>query len=144
MRIAIIGAGAMGGFFGGRLAESGQDVSLIDRPGPHLDTLRTQGLTLETDGRIRHIPVRAAAAADITGTHDLLLVFTKGPDTVAALRSCAHLAESGTIVLTLQNGLGHAERIASVLPTAKLLIGMTDWPAAIRGPGHVASNGHGP
>ena len=142
MRIAIIGAGAMGGLFGGRLAISGQDVSLIDRPGPHLHTLQTEGRTLETDGIAQRIPVRAGVAADITGEQDLLIVFTKGPDTVAALRSCTHLAGRSTTVLTLQNGLGHAERIGSVLPAARLLIGMTDWPAGLRGPGHVASHGH--
>ena len=143
MRIAIIGAGAMGGLFGGRLTVSGQEVSLIDRPGPHLHTLQSEGLTLETDGTAHRIPVRAGTAADVTGEQDLLIVFTKGPDTVAALRSCTHLAGRSTAVLTLQNGLGHAERIASVLPTARLLIGMTDWPAGLCGPGHVASHGDG-
>ena len=143
MQIAIIGAGAMGGLFGGRLAASGQDVSMIDRPGPHLDAMRADGLLLDIDGRAERIPVRVGVAGEFSGQQDLLIVFTKGTDTVAALNSCRHLAGPGTAVLTLQNGLGHAERVGSVLPQAALLIGMTDWPADLRGPGHVVSHGHG-
>ncbi len=143
MRIAVIGAGAMGGLFGGRLTADGQDVSLIDRPGPHLDRLQRDGLLLDTDGRTQRIAVTAGRAADMAGPHDLLIVFTKGPDTVAALGACTHLAGPGAAVLTLQNGLGHAGRIAAVLPTATILVGMTDWPADLRAPGEVASHGHG-
>ncbi|MCC6194048.1 MAG: ketopantoate reductase family protein, partial [Burkholderiales bacterium] len=74
---------------------------------------------------------------------DLLVVFTKGPQTKAALASARHLAGAGTWALTLQNGLGTGERLGEVFPRERILIGMTNWPADLRGPGHVSSHGAG-
>ena len=143
MKIAVVGAGAMGGLFGGQLAEAGQDVSLIDLAGPHLQAMAADGLLLDTDAGSRRIPVRAGLAASFSGACDLMLVFTKGPHTEAAIQSVAHLAGPETRVLTVQNGLGNAERIRASLPAARVLVGMTSWPADLAGPGHVRSHGHG-
>ncbi len=143
MRIAVVGAGAMGGLFGGSLAEAGHEVCLIDRPGPHLDALRAAGLLLHTDAGDRRIALSAGTAADFDGLRDLLVVFTKAPQTEAALRQAAHLAGPDTRVLTVQNGLGNAERIAAALPGIRILVGMTSWPADLAAPGHVSSHGHG-
>lgn len=143
MRIAIVGAGAIGGLFGGLLAEGGQLVQLIDVPGPHLQALMAGGLLLDTDAGARRIPVPAGRAGDTTGVADLILVLTKGHHTTEAAQSVAHLAGPQTCVLTLQNGLGNAERIADALPGLRLLIGMTTWPADLAGPGHVTSHGQG-
>ena len=91
----------------------------------------------------RVITVQADVAAAFTGTRDLLIVFTKGPHTEVAVRAATHLAGPATRVLTVQNGLGNAELIAGLLPAARILVGMTSWPADLAGPGHVASHGHG-
>ena len=143
MQIAVIGAGAMGGLFGGSLAEAGQDVVLVDLPGPHLQAMRSGGLRLHTDVGERIIPVQAGTADEFADARDLLVVFTKGPQTTVAIRSAAHLAGPQTRVLTVQNGLGNAERIADALPGTRVLVGTTNWPADLRGPGHVSSHGQG-
>lgn len=145
MKVAVIGAGAMGGLFGARMAEAGQDVTLLDVDDAHLRAMAQHGLLLETDEGTRRVPVRALRPEAATGTHDLLIVFTKGPATEAAVRAAAHLHGPGTRVLTVQNGLGNADRIRAALPGAPVhvITGMTTWPADLRGPGHVASHGHG-
>ena len=143
MKIAVVGAGAMGGLFGGLLAASGQDVCLIDVARAHLQAMAADGLLLETDAGARRVPVKAGLAESFSGLRDLILVFTKGPHTEAAMRTAAHLAGPQTRVLTVQNGLGNAARIAAALPSARLLIGMTSWPADLAAAGHVTSHGHG-
>ena len=143
MRIAVVGAGAMGGLFGGSLVEAGHDVALIDVPGPHLTAMQQAGLHLHTDAGERLLRVQAGTAADVTGVRDLLIVFTKGPHTIDALRAAAHLARPETWVLTVQNGLGNAARVSAALPGARVLVGMTSWPADLASPGHVSSHGHG-
>ncbi len=143
MRIAIVGAGAMGGLFGGRLAASGQDVTLVDVAKAHLAAIAADGLLLETDDGAARIPVRPSLAADVSGLCDLMLVFTKGTHTAAAMASVMHLLGPDTRVLTVQNGLGNAELIAAAAPGVRVLMGMTSWPADLAGPGHVTSHGHG-
>jgi 2-dehydropantoate 2-reductase len=141
--IVIIGAGAMGGLFGGLLAESGQPVRFIDVPGPHLTALIEDGLRLRTDSGDRTISVRAGSADSFTGRCDLAVVFTKGPHTEAAVRGAAHLIGPESWVLTVQNGLGNEAAIRTAVPHASVATGMTSWPADLAGPGHVASHGHG-
>lgn len=144
MRVAVIGAGAMGSLFGGRLALAGHDVSLVDVNRPHIDAINRAGLRLDLDEGERVVTnVRAGTADAFAGPVDLLIVFTKGYHTAAALAAAGHLAGPGTWALTLQNGLGTGERVAAALPGVAVAIGMTDVPADLRGPGHVASHGEG-
>ena len=143
MRIAVVGAGAMGALFGGSLTEAGHEVVLVDRPGPHLHAMRSAGLQLHTGAGERTVRVQAGTADAFTGVRELVIVFTKGPHTGAALRAAAHLVGPETRVLTAQNGLGNAERVAAALPGVRVLVGMTSWPADLRGPGHVFSHGRG-
>jgi len=141
--IVIIGAGAMGGLFGGLLAETGQSVRFIDIPGPHLTALMQTGLRLQTDGGDRTISVHAGTADSFSGPCELAIVFTKGPHTEAALLGAAHLIGPESWILTVQNGLGNEAAIRKAIPHARVATGMTSWPADLVGPGHVASHGHG-
>ena len=143
MDIVIIGAGAMGGLFGGLLAESGQGVRFIDVPGPHLSALIQTGLRLQTDSGDRAIPVSAGPANSFAGPCDLAIVFTKGPHTESAVRAASHLIGLTTWILTVQNGLGNEAAIRKAAPHAHVATGMTSWPADLAGPGHVVSHGHG-
>lgn len=149
MKIAMLGAGAMGGLFGGLLSESGQDVTLLDVNDAHLDAIRAQGLRLETDGGDRRVHgltvLRPEHYRDVP---DLLILFTKSLHTDAALRSVAALlgaapADAPLRVLTLQNGLGNLEAASRHVDPARLLVGMTTWPADLAGLGHVRSHGAG-
>lgn len=144
MKISIVGAGAMGSLFGGLLAESGNEVTLIDVNDAHIDAVRTQGLRLATDGGDRQVTaLKAVRPEDAIGFPDLLLVFTKTLHTGAALSGVRHLIGPGVHVLSLQNGLGNVEKIAEFVPLERVLIGVTTWPADMVGPGHVHSHGQG-
>ena len=144
MKISIVGAGAMGSLFGGLLAESGNEVTLIDVNDAHIGAVRTQGLRLATDGGERQVTtLKALRPEDAVGFPDLLLVFTKTLHTSAALSGVAHLIGPDVHVLSLQNGLGNVEKIAGFVPPERVLIGVTTWPADMVGPGHVQSHGKG-
>lgn len=143
MKIAVLGAGAMGSLFGGRLADAGFEVGLIDVNPAHIEAVQRDGLRLETDDGDRRIRVPIGRADSYHGAVDLLIVFTKGPQTAAALASAGHLIGPDTWALTLQNGLGAGERLTGSLPRERILIGMTNWPTSLRGPGHVESHGAG-
>lgn len=143
MKIAVLGAGAMGSLFGGCLAQAGFEVQLVDVNVAHIDAVRAAGLRLEDDGGDRRVPVAIGRAAEFDAPVDLLVVFTKGPYTEAALQSAAHLVGPSTWAMTLQNGLGNGERLAAHVAPGRVIVGMTNWPADYRGPGHVHSHGDG-
>lgn len=144
MKISIVGAGAMGSLFGGLLAESGNEVTLIDVNDAHLEAIRAKGLRLATDGGDRQITaLEALRPEDTADLPDLLLVFTKTLHTAAALAGVRHLTGPGVHVLSLQNGLGNVEKIAEFVAPERILIGVTTWPADMVGPGHVHSHGKG-
>lgn len=144
MNISILGAGAMGSLFGGLLAQSGQQVTLLDINDAHLHAIRREGLRLETDnGDQRVSGLVACRPEQAPGQPDLLLVFTKSQHTDSALRGIAGHIGAQTRVLTVQNGLGNAEALCRHVAPEQVLIGMTNWPADMVGPGHVRSHGQG-
>jgi len=142
--ITIVGAGAMGSFFGGLLAESGNDVTLIDVNDAHIGAISANGLRLETengDRQVRSLRVcRPEGASDLP---QLLVVFTKTLHTAAALSGVRHLIGPDVHVLSLQNGLGNGEKITEFVSPERILIGVTTWPADMVAPGHVHSHGKG-
>ena len=144
MKIAVLGAGAMGSLFGGLLAESGQAVTLIDVNDAHLQAIREHGLRLETGmGDRRITSLETCRPEQVTSRPDLLLVFTKTLHTAAALQGIAGIIGPDTLVLTLQNGLGNVEAVARFVPRDRIVVGMTTWPADIAGTAHVRSHGFG-
>ncbi|SFM42327.1 ketopantoate reductase family protein [Variovorax sp. OV329] len=143
MKISIVGAGAMGSLFGGLLAESGNDVTLIDVNDAHIDAIRADGLRLATDGSDRHVKLRICRPEEATDVPDLLVVFTKTLHTRAALSGVRHLIGPDVHLLSLQNGLGNVETISEFVDAERVLIGVTTWPADLAGPGHVHSHGKG-
>jgi len=105
MRIAIVGAGGVGGYFGGRLAEAGADVTFLAR-GAHLDALRTRGLRIVSPKGDVHLPrVQAAGSAADIGPVDIVLFAVKLYDTATALAALPPLIGSDTAVVPLQNGV---------------------------------------
>lgn len=142
-RIVIVGAGAMGCLFAARLALAGHAVTVVDVDAARLARIGAEGIVLEDDNGSHVGQVTAAAAADVRGPVDLLMLFTKGLHSAAAIRSVGHLAQTGCMVLTLQNGLGNAEAIAEVFPPDAILWGVTDFPADLEAENHVVSHGQG-
>lgn len=143
MNIGILGAGAMGQLFGARLQLAGNNVAFIDASAATIEALNRDGITLTTDGQTEHIPVRAGTAKDFTETLELVVVFTKGFHTAAALESIRHLIDERSTGLTLQNGLGNAETLAREFGAENTWIGITDFPADLERPGFLRTSSGG-
>ncbi|MBO0594961.1 2-dehydropantoate 2-reductase [Nesterenkonia sp. E16_7] len=129
MRIAIVGAGAMGQLFGAKLTACDNDVVLIDTSEPTISALNQSGVTVQTPVSCIQTSVDAALAMDVKEPVELLMIFTKGCHTRAAVSSVRHLIRDYTIGLTLQNGLGNEEALLKLLGPGRTLVGVTDFPA---------------
>jgi 2-dehydropantoate 2-reductase len=123
MRIVVLGAGAVGGYFGAHLARAGEDVFFIAR-GKHLEAMWALGLTIEKAEWSFTIPVKASDNPRDAGHADVLLVCVKTYDTDAACASCKTIVTPETTVLTLQNGLGNRERLERHFPSATIAEGV--------------------
>ncbi|WLH81754.1 2-dehydropantoate 2-reductase [Pseudomonas sp. FP2335] len=143
MRIGIIGAGAMGGLFGGRLAAAGHAVSFVEVSSQTIDAIRENGLHILGDETTVSVWPQIGVAAHFEEPFELMLVFTKGFHTQVAMDNVRHLIAPSTWVLSVQNGLGNAELIAQVVSAERIIVGMTDFPAQRRSPGTIYSQGHG-
>lgn len=143
MRIAIIGAGAMGCLFAARLHHAGCSVTLLEVDPLTLETLQRNGVTLHMGdvSSVHHVPAMRAEQAK--GRFDLIMLFTKAFSTLAAVRSVRHLLGETSWVLTLQNGIGHVQDIASCVPEDRILVGVTDIPADLSGTAQVRSEDAG-
>ncbi len=143
MKIAIIGAGAMGSLFGGRLALAGEEVWLLDVWEEHVRTIREQGLTIVTAAK--DIPTRPNATTKLEeiGQADLVVIFVKSTATKAAAQTAKRLLGPATAVMTLQNGYGNAETIAAVVGAERVIAGTTSQGATLLGPGRIMHGGSG-
>ena len=141
--VAIVGAGAMGCLFAARLAEQGARVTLVDIDRARIETLAREGIALTDDAGTRTLPVAASLADELAGPVDLLLLFTKGMHSAAAIRSVAHLAQGRPVALTLQNGIGNAELLSEGFGADRVLMGTAHIPADLTGPAAVLTHGFG-
>lgn len=144
MRIAVLGAGAMGSWFGGQLARGGSTVQLLTTNVAHVNAIRQSGLQLHKDTERCSVAIPAHTPEQIDGPVDLVLLFTKSYQSKAALSAIAHAIDDNTCVMSLQNGLGNAETIASYVAEDRILIGVTLLPVDKISPGVVACKGEGP
>jgi 2-dehydropantoate 2-reductase len=160
MKIAIVGAGAIGGFFAARLAEAGYDVSLLAR-GNALEAIRSNGLRLESEGRSISVRPRASDSAAELGVHDLVLLCVKAPALPSAVQTVAPLFGPDTAVVPALNGMPWwffldakgalaGYRLRSVDPNGSLekdvpvsrVVGCVVYPACTSiEPGHVKHTG---
>jgi len=134
MRIVILGAGAVGGYFGGLLAHAGEDVFFIAR-GKHLEALRSKGLAIERPTEPFTIPVQASDDPRDAKAADLLVVCVKTYDTDAACAPCRPIVGPSTTVLTLQNGLGNRERLSRHFSPDTIFEGVAYVAAEVSRPG---------
>lgn len=142
MKIAIIGTGAMGSVYAALLAEAGHEVWAVDTWAEHVAAIAGRGLRVEGASGDRVVSsINATTDAADAGTCDLYVIATKASGVGAAARSIAGLMSSGSLVLTIQNGLGAGERIAEHLPTGNVLLGVAEgFGASMKGPGHAHHN----
>ncbi len=141
MKIAVMGAGSVGCYFGGMLARAGNHVTLIGRAA-HVQAIRRDGLLLDTQTFRERVRVRAESGAGAVKDAELVLFCVKSIDTESAAASIApHLVE-GAIVLSLQNGVDNAQRLESML-RQQVLPAVVYVATEMIAPGHVKHHGRG-
>ena len=141
MRIAVIGAGGVGGYFGGRLAHAGEDVVFIQR-GAHLEALQRSGLSVSSPLGDFAVPkVRAQADAAGIGPVDVVLVTVKSNHTGQAAALARDLLGPDTAVISLQNGIENEDRLAAVLGRAQVAGGVAYILSLIEAPGRIRHSG---
>ncbi len=135
MHIAILGAGGIGGYYGGLLARSGQEVTFLAR-GEHLAAIQEQGLRVESvHGDFTVRPAQATHDAEEVGPVDLILVTVKSYDLEMAAEAARALVGPKTVAIPLLNGLDAAERLASVWGDEPVLAGLTYISSSVAAPG---------
>jgi 2-dehydropantoate 2-reductase len=145
MEIVIIGAGAMGGLFGALLAPWAK-VTLCTTNVEHAAIISHQGLTLiSMSGTIHRRAIKIVVEPDPdTIAADLVIICTKARATNAAARTALSVLAANGLVLTLQNGLGNLECIASVVGASRAVAGITSQASTLVAPGHIRHAGDGP
>jgi 2-dehydropantoate 2-reductase len=142
LKVAVMGAGAVGCYFGGMLARAGHAVTLIARP-QHVQAIARDGLRMETKNFDEQ--VRLAASADVAAANeaDLVLFSVKSPATEEAGRQLLPWLQPQSLVLCLQNGVDNAERLRSVLPGHAVAAAVVYVATEMAGPGHLRHHGRG-
>ncbi len=141
MRIAILGSGAVGGYYGAKLVRAGHDVTFVAR-GAHLEAIRQRGLEIKSSA-VGDFTVRAAAEQDTAkiGIVDLVLVAVKTYDNATALPLIRPMLGERTSVLTVQNGVDNTSEAAAVAGEAHVIGGTTYIATALVAPGVIEQTG---
>jgi 2-dehydropantoate 2-reductase len=146
MKISVIGSGAMGSLFGGKLAIAGENVVLYDVYRDHIDTVNKEGLSIEDaeTGKITVVHPQASSDPESVKNSDVLLIFVKSTNTESVANQFKSYAAPHTIVLTLQNGLGNDAILVKHFGIERTAIGVTSQGATFLGPGKIKHAGKGP
>lgn len=140
-RVAVVGAGAVGGYFGGMLARAGAHVTLIGRP-VHVDVWTRDGLFLDSINFQESVPVAASTEVAACADADLVLFSVKSPDTEETARQLARHVRGDALIVSLQNGVDNVDRIraaGALDPIAAVVYVASSMPA----PGRVKHSGRG-
>jgi len=144
MRIAVFGTGAVGGYFGGRLAQAGEEVVFIAR-GEQLRALRERGLRVDSvEGDFALYPVQAAGDPTQVGNVDVVLVGVKAWQVTEAAQAMRPLVGPETFVVPLQNGVEAPDQLAAVLGAERVLVGLCRIVSLSVAPGHIRHAGMEP
>jgi 2-dehydropantoate 2-reductase len=140
-RLVVNGAGAMGGLFGGLLAERGLDVTLVDTWPEHIAAIRANGLRIVGVGGDRFIPIKATTDAREIERADVVLFQSKAFANEAAARAVKHLFGGETVAISFQNGLGNEEVLGRILGDAHIIGGLTAQAGLVEAAGVVRNFG---
>ena len=142
MKIAVLGAGAMGSIYGGHLSLN-NDVYMVDKKQELVDKINNDGLKLfENDTDVIYNPTAVTDSKNI-GEVDLVILFVKSLYSRTALMENSHIIGGNTYVMTLQNGAGHEDIISEFIPMERIIIGTTEDNGAILDTGYVRRGGKG-
>ena len=142
LKVAVMGAGAVGCYYGGMLARAGHDVTLIARP-LHVAAVAQNGLRLQTAAFDEQVRLAASSEASAVQGASLVLFCVKSLDTESAGAQIAPYLAPDTLVLCLQNGVDNADRLRSVLPQHAVAAAVVYVATEMAGPGHVRHHGRG-
>jgi 2-dehydropantoate 2-reductase len=142
MKIAVVGTGAMGSVYAVLFAEAGHDVWAIDTWPEHVNAINREGLKLTGFTGDRTVQVKASTSVSDAGVCDMFVLATKVDGVGPAAQAIAPLLSPDATVVTIQNGLGAAERICEHIPSEQVLLGVAQgFGAQMMGAGHAHQNG---
>ncbi len=142
LKFAVMGAGAVGCYYGGMLARGGHDVVLVARP-QHVRAVITAGLRLQTQTFDEQIHLRASSDASAVQGADVVLFCVKSSDTEAAGSLLQPGLRADALVICLQNGVDNADRLRALLPLHTVSAAVVYVATEMAGPGHVKHHGRG-
>jgi len=144
MKIAILGAGAMGSAIGALLQKAGNPVTLIDVSRPAIEAIQSRGLIIQNKaGEQETVRIAITDQPASIGVVELLIVFVKCYHTEAAVKSALPILAPNTTVLSLQNGWGNGPRIAGIVGKERVVLGVCYHSGTVLAPGHVLHAGQG-
>lgn len=142
LTVAVMGAGAVGCYYGGMLARAGHRVTLIARP-QHVEAIHARGLRLDTQQFDQQVPLSASTEASAVAGAQLVLFSVKSTDTESAGELIRPHLQPDALVLCLQNGVDNADRLRAVLPSHEVAAAVVYVATEMAGPGHVKHHGRG-
>jgi len=135
MRVLVVGAGAIGGYFGGRLVQAGRDVTFLVRP-RRAEQIRKNGFAIRVAAERADLAVRAIVSEQIEASYDLVLVTCKAYDLESAMDGCAPAVGPETAILPLLNGMRHLDLLSERFGVSRLLGGQCVITASLDERGH--------
>ena len=140
LKVAVLGAGAMGCLFGGLLAEKGLNVVLIDVWKEHIDAINSKGLKMDGHGGDRFIKIKATTEPAKLNTTDVIIIMCKATVLEKALMGVKNIVGEKTVLMSFQNGIGHEAIMSKIAGKEKVLGGTTTQASNILGPGHIKNH----
>ncbi len=142
MKMAIVGAGALGGTFGALLTRAGIDVRLVEIDKKRVEAIQKNGLIMHMpDGSVVNVPVKITDDPASVGIMDLVQISVKGYHTESAVKMAAPMIGPETYVMSVQNGLGNLDVIAKYVPKERVIGGVTAHSAMALGLNEIKYNG---
>ena len=143
MKIAVVGAGAMGGALAADASLAGHDVYIVDVSRELVDKISDVGLEIHNGENVTTATPKATSDASTVGQVDVIVLFVKAQHTRTAALSLDPMIGDSTTILSLQNGWGNADVLAEILGTGRLVFGVTYHSCSLLGLGVVNHSGHG-
>ncbi len=140
LKVAVLGAGAMGCLFGGLLAEKGLNVVLIDVWKEHVDSINSKGLKMDGHGGDRIIKIKATTEPNKLNEVDAVIIMCKATALEKALLGAKNIIGKKTVLMSFQNGIGHEAIMSKIVGKEKVLGGTTTQASSILGPGHIKNH----
>ncbi len=142
MKVAILGVGAMGSVYAALLARGGHEVWAVDVWKDHVDAIRKNGLRVEGASGDRTVKLNATTDPADVRDADLVIIATKDDGVEQAARAALGMAMPDAPILTIQNGLGSADKVAAIVGSKRIMMGVVGgFGASMKGPGHAHHNG---